>query len=100
MVGVISVTVTDLNRRVAFHIARANDRCMIPLMNEIIVLEHLHHIRDQVDRTAEDVREIKTRVSGLERKVAELHLDFANVSSRLDSIEARVERVEKRLELQ
>ena len=61
-------------------------------MSENLVLEHLRHIRDQVDRTAEDVREIKTRLGMMEEQ-------YATISRRVDRIDERVERVEKRLEL-
>ena len=61
-------------------------------MNDDLVLEHLRHIREQVDRTAEDVREIKNRLGILEEQ-------YATISRRVDRVDERVERVEKRLEL-
>ena len=66
---------------------------------ENLVLEHLRHIRDQVDRTAEDMLEVKQRIGRLEQEVAGLHSDFANLSVRMDRVDARLERVERRLEL-
>ncbi len=61
-------------------------------MNDNLVLEHLRHIREQVDRTAEDVREIKNPLGILEEQ-------YATISRRVDRVDERVERVEKRLEL-
>jgi uncharacterized protein (UPF0335 family) len=43
--------------------------------------------------------EIITRLARLEREVANLHVDFADLSSRLDALNLRVTRIERRLEL-
>lgn len=57
-----------------------------------IVLEHLRAIRATVDRTAEDIQEIKSRLGILEHQ-------YASLSSRIDRIDDRVFRIEKRLSL-
>ncbi|MCR6735301.1 MAG: hypothetical protein NVV83_15040 [Afipia sp.] len=59
---------------------------------ESIVLEHLRHIRGAVDSTREDIREIKGRLGILESQ-------YAHMSNRIDRLDARVERIEQRLEL-
>lgn len=59
---------------------------------ENIVLEHLRHIRGVVDSTREDIREIKGRLGILESQ-------YAHMSNRIDRLDARVERIEQRLEL-
>lgn len=59
---------------------------------ENIVLEHLRHIRGVVDATREDIREIKGRLGIIESQ-------YAHMSNRIDRLDARVERIEQRLEL-
>ena len=57
-----------------------------------IVLEHLRAIRAKVESTAEDIQEIKSRLGILEHQ-------YASLSSRIDRIDDRVFRIEKRLSL-
>lgn len=59
---------------------------------ENIVLEHSRHIRGAVDSVREDIREIKGRLGILESQ-------YAHMSNRIDRLDARVERIEQRLEL-
>ena len=68
-------------------------------MNENLVLEHLKAIQTTLARHGEQLTMIIDRVGSLERRVADLHSDFVNLSVRVDSIDARLERVERRLEL-
>lgn len=57
-----------------------------------LVLEHLRAIRATLDRHTDDLLEIKGRLGLLEQQ-------YANVSTRVDRIDARLDRIEKRLEL-
>ena len=57
-----------------------------------LVLEHLPHIRSTVDGLREDMREVKGRLGILENQ-------YANLSTRLDRMDSRVERIEQRLSL-
>jgi hypothetical protein len=57
-----------------------------------IVLEHLGHIRGAVDGSREDMREVKGRLGLLENQ-------YANISTTLDRLDGRVERIERRLDL-
>lgn len=57
-----------------------------------IVLEHLRHIRSTVDGLRDDMREVKGRLGILESQ-------YANLPNRLDRLDARVERIERRLDL-
>lgn len=66
---------------------------------ENIVLEHLRHIRGQIDRVADDVSELKTRVGRLDIGLAQVQMTLAEHSNRGDRIEARLDRIEKRLDL-
>ncbi|HVL20571.1 MAG TPA: hypothetical protein VM422_06250 [Amaricoccus sp.] len=57
-----------------------------------IILEHLRAIRATQDRHSEDLREIKTRLGFLEAQ-------YASLSNRLDRMDERVGRIERRLDL-
>ncbi|MCJ8519704.1 putative nucleic acid-binding Zn-ribbon protein [Pseudorhizobium tarimense] len=59
---------------------------------ENLVLEHLRAIRATQEKHSEDLREIKTRLGFLEQQ-------YANLSHRLDRMDERVPRIEKRLGL-
>lgn len=73
---------------------------------ESLILEHLRHIRGRVDQVADDVSELKHRMTGLEgsmglvkREVAYGDETDARQQLSLDKLAARVERIERRLEL-
>jgi archaellum component FlaC len=57
-----------------------------------IILEHLRHIRGAVDAVGDDIREMKQHIGSLENQ-------YANVSNRLDRMDLRIERIERRLDL-
>jgi archaellum component FlaC len=57
-----------------------------------IVLEHLRSIRGTVERTSDDIQDVKVRLGNLENQ-------YASISNRLDRLDARVLRIEKRLDL-
>jgi predicted nucleic acid-binding Zn-ribbon protein len=56
------------------------------------VLEHLELIRETTERMADYVRDIKIRMTSLEATVATLN-------NRVDRMEIRSERIERRLDL-
>lgn len=73
---------------------------------ESLVLEHLRHIRGKIDKLSEDVETIKLRMQSfderllaVERAVVNVHSDLALVNVRLDRIDSRAERIERRLDL-
>ena len=66
---------------------------------ENLVLDHLRHIRGVVDRLAEDMLDVKRRLTSLELQVSTLHTDFAGQSLRIDRIENRLDRIERQLSL-
>ena len=73
---------------------------------ENLVLEHLRHIRCRVDQIADDVVDLKQRMSGLEsamnlvrREVALGDETDARQQVTLDKLNVRIERIERRLEL-
>jgi predicted nucleic acid-binding Zn-ribbon protein len=69
-------------------------RAKTALMTEVenLILDHLRHMRGGIDGLREDMREVKTRLGILENQ-------YASMSSRLDRLDARVERIERRLDL-
>jgi len=73
---------------------------------ENLVLEHLRHIRGRVDQIADDLGDLKQRMSGLEsamnlvrREVALGDETDARQQVTLDKLNVRIERIERRLEL-
>ncbi|MDX2144214.1 MAG: hypothetical protein SFV19_12735 [Rhodospirillaceae bacterium] len=64
-----------------------------------IVLEHLKHIRGRVDQIAGDMKDVKARLLSLESHDAAGHLDSLRHSTRLEELDERLQKVEKRLEL-
>jgi hypothetical protein len=59
---------------------------------ESIVLDHLRHIRGAVDGLRDDMREVKGCLGTPESQ-------YANLSNRMDRLDSRSERIERRLEL-
>jgi archaellum component FlaC len=57
-----------------------------------IVLVMLRKIDQRTERMAEDLHDLKVRVTGVEE-------GLAGVNRRLDRLEGRIERIEKRIEL-
>jgi archaellum component FlaC len=57
-----------------------------------IVLALLRKIDQRTERMAEDLQDLKIRVTGMEE-------GLAGVNRRLDRLELRVDRIERRLEL-
>ena len=63
------------------------------------IVEHLRHVRGKVDKTAEDVSLLKDRMTSLESQMAGVHTDMAILSRRVDGIDARLDRIERRPDL-
>lgn len=59
---------------------------------ENLVLTYLRRLDEKIDRLAEDMREVKSRLGILESQ-------YANVSNRLDRLDERMGRIENRLGL-
>jgi predicted nucleic acid-binding Zn-ribbon protein len=57
-----------------------------------IVLEHLCHMRGAIDDKRDDIREVKQRLGNLENQ-------YASISTRMDRMDGRIERIERRLDL-
>lgn len=72
-----------------------------------LVLEHLRAIRADLGLLKDDVREVKFRLTALERGQARSHSDYAELygdharqQAAIDRLAERVERVERRLDLE
>jgi archaellum component FlaC len=57
-----------------------------------LVLEHLRAIRGTVERLSEEMQDVKVGLGNLENQ-------YASISNRLDRLDGRVLRIEKRLDL-
>ncbi len=66
---------------------------------ENLILVDLRRIDQKVDRLSEDVADLKHRMTSMERQFAEVRLDLASQSGRLDRVELRLDRIERRLDL-
>jgi chromosome segregation ATPase len=63
-----------------------------PFMSDNIVLEHLRHIRGQLDGLKTDMLEIKERIGSLE-------VQYASLSRRVDRLAVHMDLVKRRLDL-
>lgn len=71
-----------------------------------LVLEHLRHIRNRVDQIADDMTDVKHRLSSLEtamvlvkREVVSGDETDARQQVTIDRLVERIERIERRLDL-
>ena len=66
---------------------------------ENLVLDHLRHMRGQLDRMEHKLEDVIARLGHLERAVADHSVQLAEINTKLDRLDARVARIEKRLDL-
>ncbi|QBR71116.1 hypothetical protein CU048_07275 [Beijerinckiaceae bacterium] len=64
-----------------------------------LILEHLRHMRGQLDRVENRLEDVIVRLGHLERSVADHSVQLAEVNTKLDRLDGRVARIEKRLDL-
>jgi predicted nucleic acid-binding Zn-ribbon protein len=64
-----------------------------------LILVYLRRLDEKLDRLVDSVADLGRRVTSMETKVALLHGDFAAQSERIDRIEIRLERIERRLDI-
>jgi tetrahydromethanopterin S-methyltransferase subunit G len=74
---------------------------------ENLVLEHLRHIRGRVDQIADDMKDVKLRLSTLESSMSLVRREIligdetdARQRASIDRIMDRLDRIERRLDLQ
>jgi len=63
-----------------------------------LILEHLKRIRASQERMELDVGDLKSRVSGLELNQGQVLTLLGSLSQRLDRLEERISRIERRLD--
>ena len=66
---------------------------------EHLVLEHLRRIRDVLDVMQSDIQDLKIRMTAVEENVGQLFVMAAAANKRMDRIDERLGRIEKRLDL-
>jgi hypothetical protein len=70
---------------------------------ENLMLIYLRRLDEKIDRMAEDMREVKLRLTALETAVGNLAATemshYAIMADRTDRLTARIERIETRLDL-
>jgi predicted nucleic acid-binding Zn-ribbon protein len=66
---------------------------------ESLVVEILRKLQADMSIMREDIRDIKTRLSSIEARLAHPHADYATQSLRIDRLEDRLSRIEHRLDL-
>ena len=64
-----------------------------------LILAYLRRMDEKLDRVVSSVADLGRRVTSLESKVVLLHGDFAAQSERIDRIDVRLDRIERRLEI-
>jgi hypothetical protein len=60
--------------------------------------EHFAWVHIKLDNLSAGQQDLSTRVTSLEAQLALLHGDFANQSMRIDRVDERLYRIERRLE--
>ena len=61
--------------------------------------EILRRIQANLALLKDDMRDIKARLTSIDGRLGIVHTDMAGQSSRIDRLEVRIERIERRLEL-
>jgi hypothetical protein len=64
-----------------------------------LILRYLRRLDGRSERTADDLSDIKKRLTPLEQQITLLHGGFSGQSVRIDRIDIRLERIERRLDL-
>jgi archaellum component FlaC len=64
-----------------------------------LILEHLRHMRAQLDRMESRLEDAVARPGHLERSVADHSVQLAEINTKLDRLDGRVTRIEKGLDL-
>lgn len=70
---------------------------------ENIIIEHLKALRNEIKEFRQEARTefetLKLRINSVERGVAGMHDDNAILHTRIDTVDAHINKIEKRLEL-
>lgn len=71
---------------------------MSDVTNELL-LEHLKRLQADSSAIRDDMRLVRERPHSVEEQVAGLRRGFTRLEHRIDAMDARVERIERRLDL-
>ena len=66
---------------------------------ENIVLRYLRRLDERMESVQGEIRDMKSRLGSLEAQGSLLHTDIVHVHQRLDRMDDRIMRIEKRLDL-
>ncbi len=64
-----------------------------------IILEHLRHMRGKLDLVVNDLQSLNVRMGSVERILAGAYPVEVLQNVKIDRLEARIDRIERRLEL-
>ena len=68
-----------------------------------IIIEHLKALRNELkefrQETREELQTIKMRINSVERGLAGSHDDNVIIQTRMDRVDSRIDKIEKRLDL-
>jgi tetrahydromethanopterin S-methyltransferase subunit G len=64
-----------------------------------LVREQFSGVHSKLDRIADDVTNLKVRMSGIEAEVGYVRVALAELNSRMDRADRRLDRIESRLDL-
>jgi division protein CdvB (Snf7/Vps24/ESCRT-III family) len=66
---------------------------------ESLILEQLRRLDQRFARMEDDMGDVKLRLTATEEHLGSLMMSVAGVNARLDKIDGRVQRIERRLDL-
>jgi len=66
---------------------------------ENLILVYLHRIDQKIDRLSDDIGDLRQRVTSLDEQAARIRGDMVAMSSRIDGIRQRLDRIERRFDL-
>jgi len=64
-----------------------------------LMQERQRRMEDLLLRIAEDMRDVKSRLTSLDIQFSHVRSDMAHMNERMDRIDSRLDRIERRLEL-
>lgn len=66
---------------------------------ESLILEQFRRLNQRLARIEDDTADVKLRLTATEEHLGSLMMSVAGVNARLDKLDSRVQRIERRLDL-
>ena len=66
---------------------------------ENLILAYLRRIDEKIDRLSDDIGDLRQPVTSLDEQAARIRGDMVAMSSRIDGIRLRLDRIERRFDL-